>query len=133
MGDDILNRQPPATARVWFGLAAGAAAWVLQGVLGTAIASRTCDAAEAHMSVPGMLRMGLLVLSALAFVLAVSAALTAFARWRHLARSSWLQAEGYDGPEFLSFAGVLVSSVFALEILWAALPAFFVGGCGAGR
>jgi hypothetical protein len=113
-------------ASLWFGILVGPAAWMVQELLGWFFGERVCGA----MSIAGV-RTTLAVISVAALAAAVAGAMTG---WRNLRRATAggrpLQTEGADRVEFMSMAGVLVSSVFALGIVWASLPAVMLNQCG---
>ncbi len=111
--------------RLWFGLLAAPAAWVVQGLCGWALGARICQ----NLPV-GRVRLivGLASLGALA--VAIAAVAVGLNTWRR-ARTETRAAE--DRVEFMSFGGVLVSTAFTVGIFWASLNAVFVRVCGESR
>lgn len=134
---------PPATrlesgrpVRVWYGIAAGPGAWVLLGTLDWFITGRAC--VDGDPSWGALSAGGVRALLAGVGVLALAATLVALAgsarAWRELSGpTSLTTAYGYGVAEYLAIAGVVISGVFLLAIVWTALPAVMVDICQGAR
>ena len=117
---------PRAPRGAWFALLAGPAAWSLQGLFGWFFGARVCAA----LPLPGVR----LVLGAASLIALAVAAGGALVGWRNLQQESGgtalLGTDANERVEFMSLAGLLVSSAFVLGIFWAGLSAVFVNVCG---
>ncbi len=116
---------PVRRASVWFGILAGPVAWTLQGLLGWFFGERICTS----MSIGGV-RTTMGAIGVIAFAAAAAGAMAGWRNLRQAAGSHPAHTEAWDLAEFMSLAGLLVSSVFALGIFWAALPALMLSHCG---
>jgi hypothetical protein len=117
---------PRAPRGAWFALLAGPAAWSLQGLFGWFFGARVCAA----LPLPGVR----LVLGAASLIALAVAAGGALVGWRNFQQESGgtalLGADANERVEFMSLAGLLVSSAFVLGIFWAGLSAVLVNVCG---
>jgi hypothetical protein len=117
---------PRAPRGAWFALLAGPAAWSLQELFGWFFGARVCAALPL-----GGVRLVLGAASLVALAVAVYGALLG---WRNLQQASGgttlLGTDAHERVEFMSLAGLLVSSAFALGIFWAGLSAVLVNVCG---
>jgi hypothetical protein len=111
---------------VAFALLAAPAAWAVQGLLGWFFGERTC----AQLA-PSAVRWIVLLVSVVALLVAVAGISRGLTAWRRHAGAHGLAAtDARDPVEFLAVGGVLVSSVFAIAIVWAGLSAAFLSDCG---
>ena len=118
---------PPA--RLWTGVLLAPAAWIAQGALGWYFGYEACDALTA-----GGARAAIAALSIVAFALALGGWWVAWMNWgRTTADRHPSNVKGWDRVEFMSAAGVLVSTVFAIGIAWAALSGVLLHECGGMR
>jgi hypothetical protein len=115
--------------RLWAGVLLAPAAWIAQGALGWWFGYAACTPFGV-----GSARAGVAVLSIVALAIAVAGGWIAWTNWgrttdeRHPTR-----VLAWDRVEFMSAGGVLVSGVFALGIVWAALSAVLLHECGGMR
>jgi hypothetical protein len=122
-----------ARAPLWFGVLGGALAWGLQLFGGYAIVGLACTAGSALAETlsPAGLDLLLLLLTALAAAMTVSAGVVAYRAWR---RAGATEGQGEDGPArgvrgFLALAGVLLSALFLLAVLLQGVSPYFVRAC----
>lgn len=105
------------------------AAWVVQGALGWYFGYEACTS----FGVTGA-RTTLAVISVTALALACSGWFIAWSNWgRTTSERHPTQIDGWDRVEFMSAGGVLVSSVFAIGIVWATLGPALINACGGMR
>jgi hypothetical protein len=100
-------------SRLWFGLIAAPAAWMVAELAGYIMSSKDCS--RGSPAVVG--------LSALMAVLAAAGLFVALRNLR--ARES--------RERFMAFAGVLVSALLLLNIVYFGVPPFLVNACSGGR
>jgi len=80
---------------------------------------------------PPTVRWIVLAISAVALLVAVSGISRGWTAWRRQSdASSVVETEARDRMEFMAVGGLLVSSVFAIAIVWAGLSAAFLSDCG---
>jgi hypothetical protein len=119
--------------RLWLGLVAAPAAWVMYGGLGWLIDTRLCQGAESPATT--VLRAVLGIVGLVALLAAVGGATVAYRTWRRLRNPGvhLTQDEGDARPPFMALGGVLVSASFVVGILWAMLPLVLIDACVASR
>lgn len=100
-------------SRLWFGLVAAPAAWTVAELAGYVIASNDCS--RGSSTVVG--------LSALMAVLAAAGLFVALRNLR----------AGETRERFMALAGVLVSGLLLLNIVYFGVPPFLVNSCSGGR
>lgn len=119
-------------------LMAGPAGWILQLVVGYAVASHACRPRDAPRAVTpaggwGGEHIGLLVLNLACLVLVVAGGMVALAAWRRSLRDPGAGAETMDARRsrvrFLAACGILVAGAFVLAILFDTAWPFFVPSC----
>lgn len=117
---------PRAPGGAWFSLLAAPVAWSLQELFGWYFGARVCAALPL-----GGVRVVLGAASLVALAVSVWGALVG---WRNLQRTSGgttlLGTDANERVEFMSLAGLLVSSVFVLGIFWAGLSTVVLDVCG---
>lgn len=123
---------PLPPGRLWYGFAAAPAAWAIQGILGVIVSAQLCPADLPNWGLMGEngVRLTLALITALLWVIAVSAGLVSFRNWQSLNRHDHLvHAQGSSRDAFLCLGGVLVSTVFSAALLWAGLPFILLQQC----
>ena len=114
-----------ASARGLFGLLAAPAAWIAQGLVGWWMGAGVCSVWSVD-SVRTMLG----TVGVAALLVALGGLTSSLRAWR----ARWaLEASGDDAAAFLHFAGVFVSTAFAVGIFWAVLNALVITDCGVAR
>jgi hypothetical protein len=118
---------PPT--RLWAGVLLAPAAWIAQGSLGWYFGYQAC----VGLTVGGA-RVALVVLSLVTLAIALAGWWIAWSSWgltvpeRHL-----FDIKARDRVEYMAAGGVLVSSIFALAIVWGGLSPLFLNECGGMR
>jgi TRAP-type C4-dicarboxylate transport system permease small subunit len=117
----------------WFGVFGGALAWALQLFGGYAVVGLACTAGSvlAERLSPAGLDVALLLLTALAAAVTVSAGVVAYGAWR---QAGTTEVPGEEAPAravqgLLALAGVLLSALFLLAILLQGVSPYFVRAC----
>jgi hypothetical protein len=106
----------------WYGLLVPPVAWALQGGLGWYFGQRMCQGLT-----PPSVRWILFGVSIAALVLALVGVARGWNAWR---AGIAADPEHRDRVDFVAFGGFLVSSIFALAIVWAGLASAFLFDCG---
>jgi len=125
-----LDRVPER--RLWYGFTAAPAAWVLQELLGVIVSAQLCPANLPNWGAIGEngVRLLLGLITAILFVVAISAGIVAFENWRALSgHRSVVHAEGSSRKAFMSVGGILISSSFAVGLLWSGIPLIMLQQC----
>lgn len=142
---------PVSKGRLWLGVAAAPLAWALTELVGYVIVSRSCEHGRDGLHSMAAIRPGVVLTSiAVAMVLvSVGALLLSLASWRTLdsARApddrSTRIASSAETPEdapaaplsewtrarFMAFAGIMVSALCGLGILFWSVPPFLLDVC----
>lgn len=111
---------------LWYALLAPPAAWAGQELLGWFFGERTCGALT-----PPAVRWIVLAISIAAFGIALAGISRGWSRWRErTAAGDVMDTEARDRIEFMALGGFLVSSIFAIAIVWAGLSTAFLSDCG---
>lgn len=118
--------------RLWFGFAAGAAAWVVHGVAGFFVTWQACQDGDGSWGFLSELEvrwlLGLMMLAMLA--VAAAAVAISYGNWRRLARHRRLTDDEATGrEELMALGGVLIGSVFVFGILWSGLGPLLLDVC----
>lgn len=117
---------PGSVLALWFPLVGAPAAWTIQGLIGWWSGEQLCDA----MSI-GTVRSLTVVVTLAAFAVAVGGVVTASRMWQRSAPAVHpMHTDATGRVEFMAFGGVLVSSAFAIGIVWAGLSSVFLNACG---
>ncbi len=115
--------------RLWAGVLLAPAAWIAQGSLGWYFGYEACGG----LTIP-VARTVLTILSLIALSVAMAGGLIAWSSWgRVVPERHPGDIKGSDRVEYMAAGGVLVSSVFAIAIVWGGLTAAFVNACGGMR
>ena len=111
---------------LWFPLTGAPAAWAIQGLLGWWAGERVCSA----MSIEAV-RGFTVVVTLVALAVAVGGIVMASRMWqRSSSASGAMHTDATSRLEFMALGGVLVSSAFAIGIVWAGLSSVFLNACG---
>ena len=121
-----------APGRLWFGLAASAAAWFVLGLADILLTWAAClhreqlGGASGH---PGILLLTVLITIAL-FAIILASGIVSYRNWRRLSGDADLEsAEGRGREEFMALLGVFVSLTLGFSVIWLALPLFILDLC----
>lgn len=128
----IVERGSVPTKSVWFGAAAAAVAFSLNGLVNWLISWRTCYIG--HGEFIG-LRLGgvrwLLAAITLGFLcVAIAGGIIAFRNWRAIASQEDQRfAEAHSTAGFLSLLGIVLSVTLGMGIIWLGIPLVFLNSC----
>ena len=101
--------------------------WVIHEMIGVAITGRSCNAGA---GVAGWQWVVLVIITALAVVLAVSAGLIALRVFHHWRREGGvLRAEGWDRVEFLSLFALFMSMLLLINIFYFGVMPVVIDSC----
>jgi hypothetical protein len=133
MASEITNRTDHiAPGRLWFGVAASAAAWFVLGLADILLTWAAClhqerlGGASGH---PGILLLTVLITIVLFATIVVSGTVS-YRNWRQLSMDAGLEsAEGRGREEFMALLGVFVSITLGFSVIWLALPLFILDLC----
>jgi hypothetical protein len=133
MASEITNRTDHiAPGRLWFGVAASAAAWFVLGLADILLTWAAClhqerlGGASRH---PGILLLTVLITIVLFATIVVSGTVS-YRNWRQLSMDADLEsAEGRGREEFMALLGVFVSITLGFSVIWLALPLFILDLC----
>jgi hypothetical protein len=133
MADAITNRTNHVTpGRLWFGVAASAAAWFILGFTDILITWAACvhreqlGGASAHPEV----RLLTIAITVILFAIILASGSISYRNWRQLSADANLEsAEGRGREEFMALLGVFVSITLGFSVIWLALPLFVLELC----
>jgi hypothetical protein len=133
MANEMTNRtNHVAPGRLWFGVAASAAAWFVLGFADILLTWAAClhreqlGGASGH---PGILLLTV-VITIILFATIVASGIVSYQNWRRLSVDADLEnAEGRGREEFMALLGVFVSLTLGFSVIWLALPLFIIDLC----
>ena len=132
----LTNEQDIPPKRLWFGFSGAAVAWVIAGLADAIIAWFACMGAEVGSGVftPVGMRVLLGVITFGLLAVATAGGMISFRNWQRLSEENDLiQAEGRTREQFMALAGILVSTVLGVGILWFSIPIYVLDICARGR
>jgi len=117
--------------RLWYTTTAAGIAWIVQGLSGFVIADAACEHGIIIWSIgAGGVIAILIAIGVIGLCIAISGGWIGYRTWRDLSRARELiHAEGRGRGEFMALAGVFISTIFAIGIIWATLIPIIVGPC----
>ena len=133
MASEFTNRTDHVTpARLWFGVAASAAAWFVLGFADILLTWAAClhreqlGGAGEHPQIR-FLTIGITVIL---FAIMVTSGTVSYRNWKQLSADANLEsAEGRGREEFMALLGVFVSITLGFSVIWLALPLFILELC----
>jgi hypothetical protein len=133
MANEVTSRVDHiAPGRLWFGVAASAAAWFVLGLTEILLTWAAClhreqlGGASGH---PGVLLLTI-VIAVVLFAVIVTSGTVSYRNWRRLSADADLEsAEGRGREEFMALLGVFVSLTLGFSTVWLALPLFIIDLC----
>ena len=133
MANAITNRTDHVTpGRLWFGVAASAAAWLVLGFTDILLTWAACvhreqlGGASAH---PEVLLLTISI-TIILFAIILASGTISYRNWRQLSSDPDLEnAEGRGREEFMALLGVFVSLTLGFSVIWLALPLFILDLC----
>jgi hypothetical protein len=139
-GDRVPSERPDATVpvglgRLWFGVLAAPAAWLLMEIVGYYLAARSCEPGTGGVPLTGVsnLRTTHVILDVIALVVASIGLLTAVRSWRALPQPRGEATAARGRAHFMAFLGVLTSVLFLGGLVLFGVPAFLVNVCSQAR
>ena len=122
----------PSSSRLWFGLIASAAAWLLLGTVDLLVVWNEC--AHQQQDSGGGLHPASRILSftiSIVFLLiAVAAGTTSYYNWRSLShQQNLLETNATDRREFMALLGVIISVTLGMGIVWLSIPPLLIQLC----
>lgn len=126
------ERHRLSPVRLWYGFSAAAAAWALEGAIGVIVSAQFCPADLPHWGLvsQGSVRLALGIITIILLAIAVSAGVISLRNWRTLAgQCEFAHAEGISREGFMSIAGIFISTVFAIAIIWSGIPIIMLSEC----
>jgi hypothetical protein len=130
--EDCVRQSTVSPSRLWFGLTAAAAAWVLLGLIDIIITWRTCvhqeqfGNASAH---PGA-RIIYIAVAICLFIVVLVAGTLSYRNWRRISsQRQLLEATATDRREFMALLGVFVSVTLGVGVLWLSIPPLVIEFC----
>ncbi len=124
------NRLPQK--RLWFGTAAGAAAWALQGFTCFLISTQACKYGAGRLGPLGGPGVRILIGAVTLVFLAITVigGMTSYRNWKAISEQrSLTHAEALNREAFMSLIGVFLSVTFVIAIIWAGLTPIFENVC----
>jgi hypothetical protein len=133
MANEMTNRTGHvAPRRLWFGMAASAAAWFVLGLADILLTWAAClhrDQLGGASRHPGILLLTVAITGVL-FATIVASGTVSYRNWRRLSADTGLEsAEGRGREEFMALLGVFVSLTLGFSVIWLALPLFMLDLC----
>jgi hypothetical protein len=132
----VRRTEPPVRlSRLWFGLAAAPLAWAVAELVGYVLAARDCGrwrtglAAYAVPNAPVVVVAISLAMAALAAAGLAVALLNLRVIESGAAPSDERARVEWSRARFMSFAGIIMSALLLLNIVFFALPPFLVNAC----
>lgn len=113
--------------RLWFGILAPFVAWTLNELAGYVIADRSCVAGGGSLTTAGWI--GLFTLNLLALAVAAGAGVVSHRVFREWSSQPLPRSEGWGRVEFMALAGVFISGLLLLNILYFGIMPFIVDPC----
>jgi hypothetical protein len=133
MASEATNRiDHVAPGRLWFGVAASAAAWFVLGLADILLTWASClpreqlGGASGH---PGI-RLLTVLITIVLFSTIVASGIVSYRNWRQLSADADLEsAEGRGREEFMALLGIFVSLTLGFSVIWLALPLLILDLC----
>jgi hypothetical protein len=127
-----IDRPAVSPTRLWFGLAAGAVAFSIDGLANWVISWRTCFIGNGHLGdlSSGGIRTLLAAITLSLLALSLAGGVVSYRNWKTLAAPDDLEhAEAHTPASFLALLGICVSAVLSVGICWIGVPLFLVDLC----
>lgn len=118
--------------RLWFGTVGAAAAWVSLVCIDVLINWQACTHQLDYGVPPPQTGARVLIgcMGLLLLLTALAAGLTSYRSWKKLTREEHvLNTKAVERPEFMAFAGMIVTATMGMGILWLTLTPIFLNIC----
>jgi hypothetical protein len=134
--ENFTNSHPelssPPSNRLWFGLTASAAAWLLLGTMDLLVVWTECAHQQQYSgegSHPAS-RILSFALSIAFLIVAAAGGTTSYYNWRNLSRQqNFLETNATDRREFMALIGVIISITLGVGIVWLSMPLLLIQFC----
>ena len=125
----------PGLGRLWWGVAASPAAWVLTELVGYPVVARSCASASSGMAAQGSShpRAWMVGLTILLAVVAASGVWVALVNMRATSAVPADASAPAGRAHFMAVAGVFVSSIFLAGTILYGIPSLIVNVCASVR
>ena len=133
--EERIERLPVGLKRLWVGVLAAPAAWLVMEMVGYYLAARSCEPGIAGVPMLGTAhpRVTQVIIDVVAAIVALIGLATALRSWRALPQPGRDATPELGRAHFMAFVGVLTSVLFLGGILMFGLPPFFVNACSQAR
>ena len=125
MNAEAQYRERVSPARLWFGFAGSAAAWIGLGIVDLLITWQACLGREQYGGAQFSAGFKILYLAFTLVLLltALTAGWMSLRNWRALSQDRALSnAEGRGREEYMALAGIFISFTLGIGIIWLGLP-----------
>lgn len=126
------NAAPPVRDRtLWFGVGAGVIVWGIHFFTTYVLVDQVCRRNWFNFTVLGMpgLHFVLLLLTLIAIAIVATAGVLSYRHWRRLRGDDDSFAPESERYRFMTFSGMMLSTLFAALIVVTFIPSFFVATC----
>jgi divalent metal cation (Fe/Co/Zn/Cd) transporter len=130
--EDSVRQSSVSPSRLWFGLTAAAAAWVLLGFIDILITWRACVHQEqfGNASAHPDARIIYIAVAISLFIVVLTAGTLSYRNWRRISsQRRLLEANATDRREFMALLGVFVSVTLGAGVLWLSIPPLVIEFC----
>jgi len=125
-------RSPPGL-KAWYGILGAPVAFAIMEALGWLVSAATCPGGNsAGYGGSAMLSSAKPILYATFIVMllmSLGAFLAGLSEWRRSREGGVTSIQGFQRPDFLAAAAMLVSAVFTLCLLWMCIGLFWLPSC----
>ena len=130
-----IERLPVSVKRLWVGVLAAPAAWLVMEMVGYYLAARSCEPGTGGVPLLGTAhpRVTQVIMDGGAVIIALIGLTTAIQCWRALPQPGRDATPELGRARFMALVGVLTSVLFLGGILMFGLPPFFVNACSQAR
>lgn len=118
--------------RLWFGTAAAAGAFAIDGFVCFLISTQACRFGDGRLGPlsPPAVRVLLGVITLICLAVAASGGLVSIRNYRAVSEPhSIFHAEALNREAFMSLVGILLSAAFVIGIIWAGIPVILIQVC----
>ncbi len=135
MHEERIRKLPVSSKRLWVGVLAAPAGWLLLELVGYYLAARSCEPGASGIPLGGTsnARVTQVAIAIVAIVIALIGLVTAIGNWRALPQPGREPPAELGRAQFMAFVGVLTSVLFLGGIVLFGIPPFLVNACSQAR